>query len=116
MRIMRFTILSLLTLLILAIAIPAAASTCSSCIQTVTVSEDGTSQITGAECELNANGDIPNCRAFSMRRTADCVSVDLIASCGEGGGNNHNCPPWGCIQYVKARRMRSMIRPILSAM
>jgi hypothetical protein len=105
---MRFTILSLLTLLMLAIAIPAAATTCSICITDVTVSADGTTQTTSARCEPNENGDIPDCRALRLRGNAECDSVSFIAACGEGGGNNHNCPPWGCIQYVKAPSVHSM--------
>jgi hypothetical protein len=104
---MRFTILSLLTILMLAIAIPAAATTCSTCITSVTVSEDGTTQTTSAQCEPNANGDIADCRALRLRGNAECDSVSLVALCGEGAGNN-NCPPWGCIQYVKAPRVHAM--------
>jgi len=118
MRIMRFTILSLLTLLMLAIAIPAAATTCSICILDTYVNADGTSQVTSAQCEPNVNGDIPDCRASRIRGgNAGCDSVSLVASCGEGGGGSgDNCPPWGCILMVKARKMPSMIRPILSGM
>lgn len=110
MRIMRFTILSLLTLLMLAIAIPAAAATCSICITEVTVREDG-SQTSNARCEASTAGDIPDCRAFHMRGTAECDSVSLTASCGEGISF---CAPWdwrcGHIQYVKAPRVHSMRR------
>lgn len=120
MRIMRFTILSLLTLLMLAMAIPAAATTCSICVRTVTVSEDGTTQTTSAQCEPSTGGDIPDCRPISMRGEADCASVSLVAACGEGGGGSADgCPPWGCIYLIKdkgTRKMRSVIRPVLSAM
>lgn len=113
MRIMRFTILSLLTLLMLAIAIPAAAS-CSRCTQEVTVYEDGTSKTTGARCEYDAFGDIPDCRVVGT----ECESMGFVASCGvgPGGGSGDGCPPWGCIYYIKARKIPSKIRPILSAM
>ncbi len=113
MRIMRFTILSLLTLLMLAIGIPAAATTCSICILDVTVREDGTTRTTDALCQPDVNGNIPDCRAVRLGGgNAECDSVSFIAACGEGGGNGGNggptCPPWGCIQYVKAPRVHSM--------
>ena len=110
MRIMRFTILSLL---MLGIAIPAAAS-CSRCTQTVTVYEDGTSKVTGARCEFDAFGDIPDCRVVGT----ECEPLSFVASCGvgPGGGGSDGCPPWGCIYYIKARKMPSKIRPVLSAM
>ena len=116
MRIMRFTILPLLTLLMVTFAIPAAAS-CSVCIPTITVNEDGSSQQTGAQCELSPQGDITDCKVIGIRNP-ECASMALVASCGDP--NNTYCPPWDwrCppIQYVKARRMQSMVRPILSAM
>jgi hypothetical protein len=110
MRIMRFTILSLLTLLMLAIAIPAAATTCSICMLDTYVNADGSSQVISARCDPNVNGDIPDCRASRIRGgNAGCDSVSLVAACGEGGGNGgDNCPPWGCIQMVKAPRVHSM--------
>jgi hypothetical protein len=109
MRITRFTILSLLTLLMLAVAIPAAATTCSTCILEVTVGEDGTSRTTGAQCQPDVNGDIPDCRASRMPGSAECDSVSLVAACGEGLGRSPDgCPPWGCILMVKAPRVHSM--------
>lgn len=106
MRIMRFTILSLL---MLAIAIPAAATTCSICILETYVNADGTSQVTSASCDPSPAGDIPDCLASRMGGNAECDSVSLVAACGEGGGvNPDGCPPWGCIQYVKAPRVHSM--------
>jgi hypothetical protein len=118
MRIMRFTILPLLTLLVLAIAIPATATTCSICITDVTVYEDGTTKTNSATCQPDTAGDIPDCIAVTLGGIPECDSLGLVASCGEGlgGGGSDGCPPWGCIYMVKARKMPSMIRPILSKM
>jgi len=116
MRMTRFTILALLTLLMLAFAIPAAAE-CSMCVLTVTISDDGTTQRTDARCQPSLGGDIENCRSFNTRGNAFCDSISLVATCGSSDprGTN-NCPPWGCIQYVKDRKMNPMIRPIVSTM
>jgi hypothetical protein len=115
MRIMRFTILSLLTLLILAIAIPAAATTCSLCLTHTSYNDDGTTKGIQALCDPSVEGDIADCRVVGMKNNQECDSVSLVAACGEGIGGYNMCPPWGCIYYIKARRMPSMIHRILSA-
>lgn len=110
MRIIRFTLLSLF---ILAFAIPAAAS-CSSCFVTVTVSADGPTKQTDAECQPNRGGDIPDCQVVNFGGTPMCTSGQKVASCGE----YFVCPPWDCpiIILAKDPRTRPVIRPILSAM
>jgi len=92
MGIIRFMVLSVL---MLAFAIPASA-TCSVCITDVTITQDdwgfGTTTQTGAECRLDINGDIADCRVVVIGGIPQCASGQKVSTYGE----YFVCPPWDC--------------------